>query len=311
MQGASAIALGYGFGRVTPLEPEQSAHRTECQTDRSHQGPLRGVASRSQDSVVKNIPWQCRVGGHAENITNGANESPCDRSSLRKFRPIEAQIPRGDTGVSQSGAAGIVMRWMRQESGAEFRGPDSSREAGGSPAKRRLLAGLLLIFCCWHAGFLIVSIIPRGPGQDEPGSPAMDLYRLLTGGRQVWNMFETIPVLHSMDARLEGEDEAGRTITAGCVLPGFTPYPKPESSRHYALFHRLLWSSNGAAFREAYLRKAANLLQNQRDSGARGNWSLVVDADYTRNMFYSRRDGLMSLRVTKTFGPDGQVGTSP
>ena len=165
------------------------------------------------------------------------------------------------------------------------------------------MAALLLIFCCGHAVFLIVSIIPRTRGQDDPGNPAMDLYRSLTGGRQVWNMFETIPVLHSLDARLEARDATGATITAGCVLPGFRRYPQPETSRYYILFHRMLATSSGAAIREAYLKKINQMPSPPRDFGSGGPWSLVMDVEYTRNLFHIRRDGQIAMPVTKVFGP--------
>ena len=184
----------------------------------------------------------------------------------------------------------------------------SPAEAGGVPVRSCLLTGLLLAFCCWHAVFLVISLIPPPPGRDDPGNPAVDLYRLVLGGRQQWNMFETIPVLHSMDVRLEGEDEAGRKITAGCVLPGFKPYPKPEESRYYVLFYRLMLFDNKIAFQETYLRKAAQLISARRGSGAGGKWSLVMDLEYTRNLVHSRRDGQIPMLHTKTFAlpiPDG------
>ncbi len=180
--------------------------------------------------------------------------------------------------------------------------PGDVREAGGVPAKHRLLAGALLAFCCWHAGFLLVSIIPGPPAQEAPGSPALDLYRLALCGHQRWNMFETIPVLHSMDVRLEGEDAAGHKITAGPVLPGFTPYPAPEDSRFYVLLYRLMFFDNKVPFRDAYLEKVAQLLRATRGVAAAGEkWSLVADTAFTRNLFHIRRDGQLSMPVTKVF----------
>ena len=177
----------------------------------------------------------------------------------------------------------------------------SPAEAGGVPVRSCLLTGLLLAFCCWHAVFLVISIIPAPPARDDPGNPAVDLYRLVLGGRQQWNMFETIPVLHSMDVRLEGEDEGGRKITAGCVLPGFKPYPKPEDSRYYVLFYRLMLFDNKVAYRDAYLRNAAQLISARRGPEAVEKWSLVMDLEYTRNLVLIRRDGQLAMPATQTF----------
>ena len=168
--------------------------------------------------------------------------------------------------------------------------------------RRRFPVVLFLIFCCLHAVFLIVSIVPRRPGQDDPGNPVMDMYRLVTGGRQVWNMFETIPILHSLDLRLEAEDESGAKFTAGCVVPGFKPYPKPERSRYYVIFHRMLMTSPGVPFRDAYLRRAAQSMPGPIGGGAVRNPTLVANIEYTRNLVHIRRDGLLSLPSTQTLG---------
>jgi len=193
------------------------------------------------------------------------------------------------------------MGWMKKGNPGDSSDQDRLDDAAGFPVKSRWLTGLLLVFCCWHAVFLIVSIIPGPPARDDPGHPAMDFYRLALGGWQHWNMFETIPVLHSMDVRFEGEDEMGRKITAGCVLPGFQPYPKPEKARYYVGFFRLIFFSNKVAYRDAYLRKAAQLLPARPGSGLGGKWSLVVDTEYTRTLFHSRRGGHLSVPFTKTF----------
>lgn len=176
----------------------------------------------------------------------------------------------------------------------------------------RFSAGVVLAFSCWHAAFLAGSIVPRHEGQETAGTPAMDVYRAFTGSRQIWNMFDTIPLLHSLDVRLEGPGPAGKTMSTGPVLPGFAPYPQPEESRYYALFHRLLFTKDGDAFRAPYLRKAAQLSQPDRtittdDHG----WVLIMDAAITRNLFHSRRDGQIALPVEKKYGPVATPGVAP
>lgn len=173
--------------------------------------------------------------------------------------------------------------------------------AGGVPIRSRWSTGLLLAFCCWHAVVLIISIIPPPPARDDPGNPAMDFYRLVLSGRQQWNMFETIPVLHSMSARLEGEDGTGGKITDGCVLPGFKPYPMPEDSRYYVLFYRMMFFDNKVAYRDAYLKKAAQLVSARQGSEARRTWSFVLDRAYTRSLIHILHDGQLSLPVRQAF----------
>lgn len=174
-------------------------------------------------------------------------------------------------------------------------------EASGAPVSSRWLAGLLLTFCCWHAAFLLGSIIPAPPTREIPGNLALALYRLLVVGRQEWNVFNSIPVVHSMDAWLEHEDEKGDPITAGCVLPGLKTYPIPEETRLYQIFWRMTFVSDGIPFKEAYLKKAAQLLSAARGSAAREKWTLVLEVEYTRTLVLSRHDGQLSLPITKTF----------
>jgi len=193
--------------------------------------------------------------------------------------------------------------------GGEENVPDcgDSADDGAGPPGNRWLKALLLAFCCWHAAFLLVSIAPAPPSRGDRGNPVLDFYRLMLGGVQQWNMFDTIPLLHSLDVRFESKDAAGARITRGCVLPGFKPYPKPESARYYVLLGRLVMFSNDISYRDAYLRKAVGLLP---PPAAGESWSLVADEGYTRNLFHIRRDGRMAMPVTQTFDLNNP-GASP
>ena len=179
--------------------------------------------------------------------------------------------------------------------------PASAAQRGAFPLFGRVYSALLLVFCCGHAVFLIASIVPRNPPPAERGNPAVALYRMLTGGQQQWNVFETIPFLHSLDARIEVDDGVGGRAVVGSVLPGFTPYPRPERSRYYILFHRMLHNTDRPLFFEAYLRTTEALLRAQRGSVIDGHWTLVVDVEWTRTLLYSRRDGVLSVPASRSF----------
>ena len=183
--------------------------------------------------------------------------------------------------------------------------------AGDLPVKGRVLSVLLLVFCCWHAVFLIISVVPQRTGQEDRISAPMNLYGMLAAGSQGWKMFETIPLLHSLDARIEIEDEAGGRTSVGSVLPGLAPYPKPELSRHYILLHRMLLSSSSPSHLEAYLRRVDDHLSALRGPAVRGHWSLVIDAEYTRTLIYSRRDGGLYVFATRSFTPANPGGVAP
>jgi hypothetical protein len=170
--------------------------------------------------------------------------------------------------------------------------------------KNRWLQGLLLAFCCGHALVILGSIVSplasaafKSEGQ-KPAHPALDLYQLMTAGRQEWNMFETIPKLHAMDVRLEGQNERGELIKRGSVLPGLRSYPRPEGIRYYNAYFRLLSSEK---YREAYLRRLAQTVPAVKGPEDGRDWALVVDAEYTRHLFHIRRDGHVSLLATERY----------
>lgn len=183
--------------------------------------------------------------------------------------------------------------------------------AAGSPIKNRLVTGLLLAFCCWHGGFLVYSIFPAPPptpGKEVSRHLGLDFYQLTVSGWQEWTLFDTIPTFHSMDIRLVGEDGMGNEITLGCVLPEFKPYPKPELSRYYTGFYRLL---SFKPYREAYLQNLAKFLPAQQGFKDGKNWSLVVDVNWTRNLHLIRKDGHVTLSGADAFPLPSPGAASP
>jgi hypothetical protein len=192
-------------------------------------------------------------------------------------------------------------------------GDDSANFAQGEtfPVKGRVWAVLLLGFCCWHAAFLIASIVPRQTASGKKGSPALNLYRIFVSGDQQWNMFETIPLLHSFDVRIEVDSGQGGRATVGSVLPGFAPYPQPEFSRYYVMFHRMLLNSTSPSFFEAYLRKTDELLRARHGGSSTGRWALVVDMEWTRTLIHSRGDGVLYVPATRSFDAANPRGVSP
>lgn len=179
------------------------------------------------------------------------------------------------------------------------------------PSKIGIWKGLGLAFCCCHAAFLCYSLVPAAPTQVAKGHPALDFYRVAVSGRQQWNLLDTIPAHHSLDVRFEGFDKNGTKYTAGSVLPGLKPYPKPEDIRYYGLFYQLIFASDKAAYRDAYLQKAAQALTAEGSSQVGVDWSLLGDAEYTRTLVHSRRDGRMWLPMPTRIPLGHAPGTPP
>jgi hypothetical protein len=176
--------------------------------------------------------------------------------------------------------------------------------------KNRVGAALLVGFCCWHAAFLIVSILPRA-GPEERGNAAMNLYRILVSGQQQWNVFETIPLLHSFDARIEMSEGEGRTLSLGSVMPGFAAYPRPENARYYNVFYRMLLGSAESPFFEAYLRRMDEQIRSRHGGSFTGHWALVVDVEWTRILGESRRGGALYLPAKRAFDIAHRGGITP
>ena len=201
--------------------------------------------------------------------------------------------------------------------------------------KGRVGAVLLVGFCCWHAVFLIASIVPRNTAGDALGNGvpnfyrrfvawqermmpdnsrrirALNFYRLLVSGDQQWNMFETIPTLHSFDTRIEVDDGRGGRTTLGSMMPGFTPYPHPEDARYYNLFYRMLQGSDRSPQFLAYLRRTEGLLNARYGNAIAGHWKLVVDVEWTRDLSQSSRDGGLYVPAVRFFDTAHLGGIAP
>ena len=188
--------------------------------------------------------------------------------------------------------------------------PASEAQSDVLPLKSRAMSMLLLGFCCCHAVFLIASIVPRETPSGKSANPALSLYRLLLSGGQQWNVFETIPLFHSLDVRIEVNDGEGGRKTIGSVQPGFAPYPQPEVSRYYVTFHRMLLNSKPPSFFAAYLQRTDDLLRARYGSAITGQWAMVVDVEQTRTLLYSQRDGVLYAPGTNSFDAAHPEGMS-
>ena len=192
-------------------------------------------------------------------------------------------------------------------------GNDSTNAAqhGALPVQGRVGAALLLAFCCWHALYLIASIVPKNVARPAEGKTKSHLYKLFVSGPQQWNMFETIPHHHFLDPKIVLADGQGGRTTIGSVLPGFTAYPRPEKARYYNLWYHLLTNAQRPSFFEAYLRGVEDGLKARHGEAIPGRWEAVVDVEWTRTLFHSRRDGGLYVPSTRSFDVANPGGISP
>lgn len=177
--------------------------------------------------------------------------------------------------------------------------------ADGNRWRSRLVIALATV----HAVKLISSILPEAWRPDLLPFGLSNAYEKLTGSKQCWNMFETIPSHHRFSARLVliGTDGVERTL--GPLLPGFQAWPNPEIVRIESMYDRLFPSGIAPALREAWLREADAQLRASNQLKPGESWCLEILEDYTRHLFHIRRDGNLFQRKTTRYSPACPEGT--
>jgi hypothetical protein len=118
--------------------------------------------------------------------------------------------------------------------------------------------------------------IPRDSAL-RPAAEPFVAYQALTGIWQDWDMFITIPYLHSYDVALDVSDEAGTSTSYGPLLPGLRAYD--GDIRTEGFFTRVLEEDAFAGYREAYFRSVCAAL---RASSGKGGQTLVFRETFER-----------------------------
>ncbi len=128
-----------------------------------------------------------------------------------------------------------------------------------------------------------------------------DTYRLLSGSRQVWRLFHTIPFLRSLRAHVQTVDADGTKHTGGFILPGFVADSPGDDSRFNTLLERFLAHPLGEPYRKAYIQKINRLKNAGRPPEENRQWALVFEGEAIRNLFYSRIDRRVALPFEREF----------
>lgn len=168
---------------------------------------------------------------------------------------------------------------------------------------RRIIEAVTLIFGTTHLLFLLICILPE-PWRQVGISPTVTrFYQNITGSKQYWIVFDTIPTFHSLDVRLIVKDERGRLHEEGILLPGLRRYPKPEDARLYKCMTLMAYSPLMPPQREAYIKKvAAELLRSGR-YGPNSEVSLEVTSERTRSLLGVRELREIAVQSTTLMGP--------
>ena len=186
-----------------------------------------------------------------------------------------------------------------------------SKGGAGSSRLRSWRNGIIVIFASCHAVKLLAGILPEVSRPDLLPFGLAHAYESLTGSRQNWNMFSTIPSHHRYAARIVIKGTDGQERSVGPVLPGFQEWPVPEDVRLFNFFERMLSGDMGDEVRDAYLHRVDEQLQAEERIHEGEKWSLEVTEDFTRTLAYIQRDGRMFERRIQRFATEPQNSSSP
>jgi hypothetical protein len=121
-----------------------------------------------------------------------------------------------------------------------------------------------------------VQHIPRDSALRPAAAPFV-AYQALTGIWQDWDMFITIPYLHSYDVGLDVTDAKGTSASYGPMLPGLRAYD--GDIRAEGFFTRVLDEEGFAGYRAGYFRSVCAAL---RASSGEGGQTLVFHETFER-----------------------------
>lgn len=169
----------------------------------------------------------------------------------------------------------------------------------------------IVIFACCHAVKLLAGLLPEESRPDLLPGGLSHAYETLTGSRQNWNMFATIPSHHHYAARIVIQGTDGQEREEGPLLPGLMPWPEPEVVRYYNFFERMLSGSMGDEVRDevrdAYLLKMDEALRAEGKIREGERWSLEVTEDFTRTLAFIQKDGRVFERRLQRFSVSPQT----
>ncbi|HRJ09330.1 MAG TPA: hypothetical protein PK490_15625 [Prosthecobacter sp.] len=184
--------------------------------------------------------------------------------------------------------------------------PESHPPARGAGVLRD---GVILVFASIHALKLLAGVIPEASRPVPVPHELAHAYEALTGSRQNWTMFETIPNYHKFRVRLVITNEAGQERELGPLMPGFQSWPDPAPARLFVQYDRLFPGNQSAVMREACLRRLDDELRGRGLVATGERWHLETLEDFTRHLVHIGRDGrLYERRVNRHEPPPAPAG---
>lgn len=161
----------------------------------------------------------------------------------------------------------------------------------------------ILIFASVHLVYLALGALPVPWRDSLHVSPAHRFYERLTRCHQVWNMFETIPNVHKLEARLVVQEPGKKARSEGMVLPGLRKFSQHDQVRLNNWMINVIFNSSRGVFREAYMKSAAAALLSSGRYSPRAQVSLEVVPFYTRSLLGVRTLKEIAVEDPSVLGP--------
>lgn len=162
---------------------------------------------------------------------------------------------------------------------------------------------VILIFGTLHLVFLLLSMLPNKWRDGTLGSELLHGYERITRCHQEWTMFETIPTMHRLEARLVVKDGAQKARAEGVVLPGLRQFSQQDQVRLNNWMVSVVFQPSRSVFRESYMRSAAAALLRTRRYSPQAQVSLEVVPSYTRSLLGVRKLREIAVERPSVLGP--------
>lgn len=170
-----------------------------------------------------------------------------------------------------------------------------------TPLTRR--GKVIVVFATVHLVFLLFGVLPVRWRERIHATTMFSMYERITRCHQLWNMFETIPNMHRLEARLIIQEGAQKPRAAGMVLPGLQKFSQHEQVRLNNWVANVVFNPTRGVFRESYMRSAAAALLRTGRYGPETELSLEVIPAYTRSLLGVRTLKEIAVESPSVLGP--------
>ncbi|WP_395741906.1 hypothetical protein [Prosthecobacter sp.] len=162
---------------------------------------------------------------------------------------------------------------------------------------------VIVVFATVHLTFLLFGALPLRWREGLHVAPPFRVYERITRCHQLWNMFETIPNMNRLEARLVVQEGSQKPRAEGVILPGLRRFSQHDHVRLNNWMVNVIFNPTRGVFREAYMRNAAAELLRSGRYTPRARMTLEVIPAYTRSLVGVRSLKEIAVERPSVLGP--------